>query len=136
MSERTTCLLCGFDGRADEVRVGLVQWAEPAAHLDRVWESVARCADRLGCRARLAAKDPPERWPLVDASWDTWDTAPSTSTLGPTPVVASDPEPDVSHETPATAAPQPVPVVRAAEPPEPPEWSDHLVDEEEEFQWP
>jgi hypothetical protein len=55
------CLLCGVEG--PQVRIALVEWLIP---IPRRFDSIPRCSDTAGCRARVLAQD--EEWPLAPTS--------------------------------------------------------------------
>lgn len=76
------CSLC--ESTFGEIAVGLVEWADGLSPLGRRFDTIPRCRDRAGCRARVEAKRRP--WPL----------APSSSDPRPTP--DPDPEPEVIPE--------------------------------------
>ena len=58
-----TCILCDIQG--PQVRMGLVEWADPQLWGKR-FQALTVCTDRRECRQRVEQRGEP--WPLADNS--------------------------------------------------------------------
>lgn len=85
-----SCVLCG---RVDpDVKVALVHWEQPVGGVE--YSAVPRCPERLACRLRVEEENH-ERWPLIDATRETWEATPErrTSFAPPAPADPTEPPP-------------------------------------------